>query len=111
MKVFVSFDGDHIGRMVGRASLADKPEEVSRIAQAIDRGNAIWRSWAESHGGQVINIGGDEGRLCVEADHLQELPKIRDQYSEAVGSTVSVGVGTKLSEADKSLMEIGRAHV
>ena len=104
MKVFVSFDGDHIGRMVGRASLADKPEEVSRIAQAIDRGNAIWRSWAESHGGQVINIGGDEGRLCVEADHLQELPKIRDQYSEAVGSTVSVGVGTKLSEADKSLM-------
>lgn len=104
MKVYVSFDGDHIGRMVGRASLADKPEEVSRIAQAIERGNAIWQSWAESHGGQVINIGGDEGRLCVEADHLQELPKIRDQYSEAVGSTVSVGVGTKLSEADRSLM-------
>ena len=104
MKVFVSFDGDHIGRMVGRASLADKPEEVSRIAQAIERGNAIWQSWAESHGGQVINIGGDEGRLCFEADHLQELPKIRDQYSEAVGSTVSVGVGTKLSEADRSLM-------
>lgn len=104
MKVFVSFDGDHIGRMVGRASLADKPEEVSKIAQAIDRGNQIWRSWAESHGGQVINIGGDEGRLSVEADHLAELPKIRDQYAEAVGSTVSVGVGMKLSEADKSLM-------
>jgi hypothetical protein len=104
MKVYVSFDGDHIGRMVGRASLADKPEEVSRIAQSIERGNAIWRSWAESHGGQVINIGGDEGRLVVEADHLEELPKIRDQYSDAVGSTVSVGVGTRLSEADRSLM-------
>lgn len=104
MKVFVSFDGDHIGRMIGRASLSDNPEEVSKIAQAIDRGNAVWRSWAESHGGKVINIGGDEGRLEVEADHLQELPKIRDQYASAVGSTVSVGVGTKLSEADKSLM-------
>lgn len=104
MKVYVSFDGDHIGRMVGRASLADKPEEVSRIAQAIERGNAIWQSWAESHGGSVINIGGDEGRLIVEADHLEELPKIRTQYEEAVGSTVSVGVGMKLSEADKSLM-------
>lgn len=104
MKVFVSFDGDHIGRMVGRASLADKPEEVSRIAQSIERGNAIWQSWAESHGGKVINIGGDEGRLEVEADHLEELPKIRDQYQQCVGSTVSVGVGTKLSEADKSLM-------
>jgi len=104
MKVFVSFDGDHIGRMVGRASLADKPEEVARISQAIDRGNGIWRSWVESHGGKVINIGGDEGRLEVEADHLEELPKIRAQYEGAVGSSVSVGVGTRLSEADKSLM-------
>lgn len=104
MKVFVSFDGDHIGRMVGRASLADQPEEVSRIAQAIERGNQIWQSWAESHGGKIINIGGDEGRLEVEADHLGELPKIREQYEGAVGSTVSVGVGTRLSEADKSLM-------
>lgn len=104
MKVFVSFDGDHIGRMVGRASLADKPEEVAKIAQAIDRGNEIWRSWALSHGGRVISVGGDEGRLEVEADHLTELPKIRDQYQAVVGSTVSVGVGTKLSEADKSLM-------
>lgn len=104
MKVFIAFDGDHIGRMVGRASLADKPEEVARISQSIERGNRIWQSWAESHGGQVINIGGDEGRLIVEAEYLTELPKIRDQYAEAVGSTVSVGVGMKLSEADKSLM-------
>ena len=104
MKLFVSFDGDHIGRMVGRASLADNPEEVSRIAQGIDRGNRLWASWAESHGGKVINIGGDEGRLEIEADYLSELPGIREQYEGAVGSTCSVGVGTKLSEADKSLM-------
>lgn len=104
MKIYVSFDGDHIGRMVGRASLADKPEEVSRIAQAIDRGNRIWSSWAESHGGKVINIGGDEGRLLIEADWIEELPSIRTQYEDCVGSTVSVGVGTRLSESDKALM-------
>lgn len=104
MKLFVSFDGDHIGRMVGRASLADNPEEVSRIAQGIERGNRLWASWAEAHGGKAINVGGDEGRLEIEADYLSELPGIREQYEGAVGSTCSVGVGTKLSEADKSLM-------
>jgi hypothetical protein len=104
MKLFVSFDGDHIGRMVGRASLADNPEEVARIGQAIDRGNRVWTSWAEAHGGKVVNVGGDEGRLEVEADYLSELPGIREQYEGAVGSTCSVGIGTKLSEADRSLM-------
>ena len=104
MKLFVSFDGDHIGRMVGRASLADNPEEVARIAQSIERGNRLWASWAESHGGKVINVGGDEGRLEIEADYLSELPGIREQYEGAVGSTCSVGIGTKLSEADRSLM-------
>ena len=104
MKLFVSFDGDHIGRMIGRASLADNPEEVAKISQAIDRGNRVWSSWAESHGGKVVNVGGDEGRLEVEADYLSELPGIREQYEGAVGSTCSVGVGTKLSEADRSLM-------
>jgi hypothetical protein len=104
MKLFVSFDGDHIGRMVGRASLADNPEEVARLGQAIDRGNRIWASWAESHGGKVVGVGGDEGRLEIEADYLSELPGIREQYEGAVGSTCSVGVGTKLSEADRSLM-------
>lgn len=104
MKLFVSFDGDHIGRMVGRASLADNPEEVARIAQSIERGNRLWASWAESHGGKVVNVGGDEGRLEIEADYLSELPGIREQYEGAVGSTCSVGIGTKLSEADRSLM-------
>lgn len=104
MKVYVAFDGDHIGRMIGRMALADKPEEVRKISQSIDRGNEIWRSWAMAQGGSIINIGGDEGRLEVESDHLGELPKLRDQYKTAVGSTVSVGVGLKVSEADKALL-------
>lgn len=104
MKVYVAFDGDHIGRMIGRMALADKPEEVRKLSQSIDRGNEIWRSWAMAQGGSIISIGGDEGRLEVEADHLTELPKIRTQYKTAVGSTVSVGVGLKVSEADKALL-------
>lgn len=104
MKVIIAWDGDHIGREVGRASLADDVEGLRRISQAIDRGNEIWRSWVLANGGSVISAGGDEGRAEIPAEHLSELPRIRDQYASAVSAPVSVGVGTKLSEADKALI-------
>lgn len=104
MKVLLAWDGDNVGRLVGRASLADDTEAVRRISQSIDRGNEIWKSWVIMNGGSIISMGGDEGRAEILAEHLSELPKIRIQYSGAVGSSVSVGVGTKLSEADRALM-------
>lgn len=104
MLIFIAWDGDHIGRQVGRASRNDDVEGLRRISQAIDQGNNIWRSWVESTGGSLISMGGDEGRAEVAADHIGELPAIREQYSGKVGSTVSVGVGMKLSEAEKALI-------
>lgn len=104
MNVFIAWDGDHIGRQVGRASLADDAEGLRRISQSIDLGNAVWKSWVESHGGSIVSMGGDEGRAEIPADYLDELPKIRDQYAGAVGSSVSVGIGNKLSEADRALV-------
>jgi hypothetical protein len=104
MLIFVAWDGDHIGRQVGRASRNDDVEGLRRISQAIDQGNNIWRSWVESTGGSLISCGGDEGRAEVAADRIGELPAIREQYAGKVGSTVSVGVGMKLSEAEKALI-------
>lgn len=104
MKVYIVFDGDHIGRMVGRATLADQPDEVRVLSQRIDQGNQIFKMWCQSFGGSVINIGGDEGRLEVDASRLSELPGIRDQYEQAVGATCSVGVGMALSLAQKALV-------
>ena len=104
MKVIIAWDGDHIGREVGRASLADDVDGLRRISQAIDLGNNIWKSWVVMNAGSIISMGGDEGRAEVPAEKLVELPKIRDQYAAAVSATVSVGVGTKLSEADRALL-------
>lgn len=103
-KVYISFDGDHIGRKVGQASLSDDSTEIRRISQSIEKGNEIWRSWTIVCGGEVISLGGDEGRICVGADHLEDLPKLQERYAAQVDATVSVGVGLKLSEADKALM-------
>lgn len=104
MNLFVSWDGDHAGRLIGRARLADQPEEVAKLSQAIDRGNEIWRSWALSVGGKIISIGGDEGSAQVPVSAAADIQKLREQYATAVGTSVSVGVGMKLSEADKSLL-------
>lgn len=101
---YVSVDGDGIGAAVGIASLADDVAEIRRISNAIDSGNAIWKAWVLANGGEVIGIGGDECRLRVPASKLGDIPSIRDQYESAVGATCTVGVGRRLTEADKSLL-------
>ncbi len=104
MDVFVCWDGDHIGRQVGRAVLSDNVEEVRRVDQAINAGNELWRSFALKVGGSVIEVGGDEGRIAIPAEHLGEMSPIARQYAETVGATVSVGVGMKMSDSAKALM-------
>lgn len=104
MNVYVSFDGDGIGQMIGRASLDDDVAQIRKLSHAIERAGAIFASWALACGGSVIEIGGDEGRIIVPADKLTELPALRQQYESACGHTATVGVGMKLSEADKALL-------
>jgi hypothetical protein len=107
--VFVAFDGDHIGREVGRASLADDVEGLRKLSQAIEKGNQLWGSWALASMGTVVSLGGDEGRVEVPADKLGDIPDLRAQYHSAVGASVTVGVGMTLSEADKALL-YGKMH-
>ena len=104
MKVFVCFDGDHIGREVGRAVMTDDIAAVRRVDQAINAGNELWRSLALRCNGTVIEIGGDEGRIELSAEHLAEVPPVAQQYAGAVGASVSVGIGMKLSESAKALL-------
>lgn len=104
MNLFVSIDGDDIGRVVGLATLEDDVEKIRKINQDINRGNEIWKSFAENCGGSVIEAGGDEVRLEIPASAIDQIPKFREQYATAVGATVSVGVGLKLSESAKALL-------
>lgn len=104
MDVFVCWDGDKIGRRVGRAVLDDNVGEVRRVDQAINAGNELWRAMALAAGGSVIEVGGDEGRVQIDASHLGDMPPVAERYAETVGATVSVGVGTKLSESAKALV-------
>lgn len=104
LRVIVSWDGDHIGRVVGRATLNDDVEEVRRVDQTINRGNEVFKGWALAHGGSIIEIGGDEGRIEIPVDAIKDLPEVRHAYFTAVDATVTVGIGKKLSESAKALL-------
>ncbi len=104
INLFVSWDGDKIGRMVGRARLTDDVEKVRRIDQAIGRGNEILRSWTQAVGGSVIEIAGDEGSVQVPATAISDLEALRHNYRTIVGATLSCGIGQKLSESSKALL-------
>lgn len=101
--LFISADGDAIGREIGMCRLRDDVDGLRRISQAIDRGNEIFRSWALANSGSVLEEGGDEICLEVPAVALNNLEQVRANYKTAVDATVSVGVGKTLSESSKAL--------
>jgi hypothetical protein len=107
--VFVSVDGDSIGAAVGRASLANDVEALRRLSQDIERGNALWTSWASASLGTIVSAGGDEARVEVPARVLGELQSLRAQYHSATGATCTVGVGLTTSESDRALL-YGKMH-
>ena len=102
-KLFVSWDGDAIGREIGQARLRDDVQEVRRVNQAIEAGNLAFKSWALAAGGSTVEIGGDEGLLEIAPVALNDLESVREAYRTAVGATVSVGVGRTISDSSKAL--------
>jgi len=103
-KLYVCFDGDDVGQKVGTAVLMDDANALRDISAKIEAATSAVKMWAQSHGGEMISSGGDEGAMIVPPGlehHLEELQQI---YSEATGATVTIGYGLSLSQAGKALM-------
>jgi len=100
LNVFVGYRGD---RLVLEARGATTPDALSRLNQRVQQGNGILKAWAEGHGGRMLAVMGDGGRLEISADHLHELPQIIEQYTSEVESPLSVGVGKELAQCEQAL--------
>lgn len=97
-RIIISFQRRDI-----KSSLPEDDIDALRVqTQNNEHAAQAWRSWAEEHG-SVVELTGDSGVLEIDAEHLDELPGILLQYKECVDCVVSVGVGMKLSEAQKAL--------
>ena len=104
MIFYISTDGDDIGTRVGRAALANREDEMVQLSGAIKRANQQIVSFALANGGKVLTEGGDECNLTIPGDRLDQIENLRQQWRDAAGATLSVGIGRNISEAGRALM-------
>lgn len=102
--LFMAYDGDNAGRLVGRAILANDADSLHEVSARINHGHDIVSQWVTAHGGQVISGGGDEGTFTIPQDALEHIEELRKDYQYATQLTMTVGAGASLSEAGRSLM-------
>jgi hypothetical protein len=102
--LYLVYDADHAGRLIGNARMHDDAAGLARISNLIDSGNDVFKSWAIDHGGAQISAGGDEGVLEIPATALMDLQDIKLKYEALLDLTVSIGVGLKMSQAFKALL-------
>ncbi len=102
-KTFVAWYAEAIAREMQHQVQADDPEALRRLQQKLDHADLVWRSWAMANDGSVLTAGQGEGVVEIPPSKLKDLPALQKQYGEALQSTVTIGVGTKLSEAERAL--------
>lgn len=102
--LFYAFDGDSIGIRHAQAVLSDNVDEISHISSEITQANQMVKEFVEANGGQMISFGGDEGVFMAPADFVNLLEQLREKYKNTVGATLSIGYGSKPSEAGKALI-------
>src|ERR1700722_3399657 len=100
----MAYDGDNAGRLCGRAILADNPNALHEVSERIQLGHEIVKRWVESHGGQFISGGGDEGVFSIPADAIHSVEELRGDYKYATNLSATIGIGKTLSEAGKAML-------
>lgn len=102
-RVYLSIATDSTSKELIRATRADDPDRVRQIHQAIETANDLWRSWALANSGEILSASGSELRIRIPTEKLNDVGDLRRRYATSTDSTVSIGFGTKLSEADQAL--------
>jgi hypothetical protein len=102
--LYMAYDGDNAGRLVGRAILSNDPKSLHEVSQRINLGHEIVKRWVEGYGGEVISGGGDEGTFSIPRSAVEAIEELRKDYEFATNLTMSIGTGSNLSEAGKALL-------
>ena len=102
--VFISFDADSAGQLIGKAVLNDDPEEMAAVSERIELGNRLFNRWIRERNGKTYSSGGDQGVYSVDEKYINELEELRIDYHYATKLTVSIGIGKHLSESGQALL-------
>lgn len=102
--IYIALDGDGIGRLCGRAVIANDADQLHKVSARIDAAQSFILHWANQHKGIKISGGGDEGVIAIPREALDSVESLRKDIEHAFGYTVSVGVGKDLAEAGTALL-------
>lgn len=102
--IFISGDGDSIGRLVGRAVLSDDPEKLRDVSERIERAQSITKAWIKEKGGILVSSGGDEFVAAIPKELESKVEGLRKDIEYSCGYTVSVGIGNKMAESGQALL-------
>lgn len=102
--LYIAADGDGIGKLVGRAVIANDVEELHKVSNRIDAAQDFILHWTKDVGGTKISGGGDEFTAAIPPEIRNELKSLRASIEKSFGYTISVGVGRSLSEAGTALL-------
>lgn len=100
----IALDGDGIGKLVGRAVIANDAERLHEVSHRIDAAQAFIVHWANQNKGIKISGGGDEATVAIPKEAMLQVECLRKDIEHAFGYTVSVGVGKDLAEAGTALL-------
>lgn len=101
---FCSVDADNAGSKVGRAVMSNDPDKVRSIAHIIESGETLIDKWTKEQGGEMISFGGDEARFILPDEAIKNIEELRSQYFKLTGFTLSVGIGSSMTEGEKALI-------
>lgn len=107
VRVFISFAADNAEPLQLKLSLANDVAGLRALAERVASGSELWGDWARSRGGQQITRDFVTGRIEIPAEHLGDIPKLREAYQDQTGLSCSVGIGRLPAEADNALQYAG----
>ena len=104
MMIYIAVNGDDVGTRIGEHIASDDHESLQATRGAVQQAHQQIADWVTQNGGEEVSYSGDEGIYTIPEEAAEQLEDIRAQYEQTSGHTLTIGVGSSMSEASKALI-------
>jgi CRISPR/Cas system-associated protein Cas10 (large subunit of type III CRISPR-Cas system) len=104
--MYAFFDGDNIGDKIEIMLLENRVTEATEFSEKIKTAMSRLHEITKTQSGvEVIIFGGDDLLLKYESNfiHIDFLEKLRSEFLEITGNTMSCGIGESVKESVMNL--------
>ena len=102
-QVIISYKADKSSEILSDVMLQNDIKKLNEYSEQIKLGNGLIQKWLESKEGTFYSSNGDSGNFGIYSSNVPDLEDLRQKYAFATNSTLSMGIGKTLSQADRAL--------